>query len=83
MDDYDTDDHDYLRTKQCDDDYWGERIRRQRVAEQNRTNPQRTSHNPNAEPCGHFTGRCAKCGSTDLWDDNAHYGCNSCGAFLA
>lgn len=32
--------------------------------------------NPNNEPTGHFTGRCAKCGSNDLWDDNLHYGNN-------
>jgi transcription initiation factor TFIIIB Brf1 subunit/transcription initiation factor TFIIB len=35
------------------------------------------------EPTGHFTGRCSQCGSDDLWDDNDHYGCNSCGAILA
>lgn len=39
-------------------------------------------NNPNNEPTGHFTGRCSKCGSNDLWDDNMHYGCNTCGAFL-
>lgn len=39
-------------------------------------------NNPNGEPVGHFTGRCFKCGSNDLWDDNMHYGCNKCGAFL-
>jgi len=37
-------------------------------------------HNPKGEPVGPFTGRCHKCGSADLWDDNAHYGCNTCGA---
>ena len=30
--------------------------------------------------CGDFTGRCGKCGSNNLWDDNLHYGCNACGA---
>lgn len=39
--------------------------------------------NPRNEPTGHFTGRCSRCGSNDLWDDNLHYGCNNCGAFLA
>lgn len=39
-------------------------------------------NNPRNEPTGHFTGRCSKCGSTDLWDDNLHYGCNACGAIL-
>ena len=42
----------------------------------------RGRNNPNNEPKGHFTGRCKRCESTDLWDDNAHYGCNSCGAIL-
>ncbi len=31
--------------------------------------------------CGHYTGRCGRCGSSDLWDDNTAYGCNKCGAF--
>lgn len=35
--------------------------------------------NPNNEPTGHFTGRCGRCGSNDLWDDNLWYGCNNCG----
>lgn len=39
-------------------------------------------NNPRSEPVGHFTGRCSRCGSKDLWDDNMHYGCNACGAFL-
>ncbi|MBY0498287.1 MAG: hypothetical protein K2P74_01560 [Nitrosomonas sp.] len=43
----------------------------------------RKNNNPKDEPVGHFTGRCAHCGSNDLWDDNLAYGCNSCGAFLA
>lgn len=42
----------------------------------------RQKNNPNNEPVGHFTGRCAHCGSNDLWDDNLAYGCNSCGALL-
>lgn len=38
-------------------------------------------HNPEGEPVGHFTSRCAQCGSKDLWDDSpAAYGCNCCGA---
>lgn len=28
---------------------------------------------------GHYTGRCGHCGSSNLWDDNSAYGCNSCG----
>lgn len=43
---------------------------------------QRRQNNPHRQPVGHFTGRCAHCGSTDLWDDNMAYGCNKCGAFL-
>lgn len=39
--------------------------------------------NPNNEPTGHHTGRCSQCGSNDLWDDDLHYGCNNCGAWLA
>lgn len=36
--------------------------------------------NPHNEPSGPFTGRCQRCGSDDLWDDNSYYGCNNCGA---
>jgi hypothetical protein len=43
----------------------------------------RAKNNPNAEPVGHHTGRCAHCGSNNLWDDNLAYGCKSCGALLA
>lgn len=42
----------------------------------------RRRNNPSGEPVGHYTGRCAHCGSRDLWDDNLAYGCNSCGAML-
>lgn len=42
----------------------------------------RRKNNPGNEEVGHFTGRCAHCGSSDLWDDNLAYGCNSCGAML-
>lgn len=44
-------------------------------------NRPRTEVNPNNEPTGHYTGRCGKCGSSDLWDDNSAYGCNNCGGF--
>jgi hypothetical protein len=43
----------------------------------------RRQNNPNGEPVGHYTGRCAHCGSSDMWDDNLAYGCNCCGALLA
>jgi uncharacterized protein (DUF983 family) len=39
-------------------------------------------NNPRNEPTGPFTGRCPRCGSNDLWDDNLAYGCNKCGALL-
>lgn len=42
----------------------------------------RRANNPNNEPVGRFTGRCAHCGSSELWDDNLAYGCNGCGAML-
>ena len=41
----------------------------------------RQRNNPDNEPMGHFTGRCGRCGSADLWDDNTAYGCNRCGGF--
>lgn len=40
----------------------------------------RRIHNPNNEPIGMFTGRCARCGSDNLWDDASAYGCNICRA---
>jgi hypothetical protein len=43
--------------------------------------PNLPNQNPKSEPTGHFTGRCMKCGSNDLWDDNSAYGCNNCGAW--
>jgi hypothetical protein len=42
----------------------------------------RRANNPEGQPVGHHTGRCAHCGSGDLWDDNLAYGCNACGAML-
>ena len=66
-----------------DDAYWVDLIRRRDIAWQAEARPERVRNNPEARPCGHFTGRCAKCGSSNLWDDNLHYGCNACGAILA
>ncbi len=40
----------------------------------------KSANNPNNEPTGHYTGRCMKCGSNDLWDDNLAYGCRTCHA---
>ena len=42
---------------------------------------ERKNNNPHNEPVGHYTGRCKRCGSDDLWDDNLAYGCNTCHAF--
>lgn len=42
----------------------------------------RRRNNPENAPVGHFTGRCAHCGSKNLWDDNLAYGCSDCGAML-
>jgi uncharacterized protein (DUF983 family) len=41
---------------------------------------ERQRNNPENKPVGHFTGRCKKCGSKNLWDDNLTYGCKNCGA---
>lgn len=43
----------------------------------------RRRNNPQGQPVGHHTGRCAHCGSSNLWDDNLAYGCNDCGAMLS
>lgn len=40
----------------------------------------RLANNPAGAPTGHFTGRCAACGSGDLWTDATAYGCNCCQA---
>jgi ribosomal protein L40E len=80
MPNYETNDYEYLRSKQADDAYWDERIRRRNVSWQAEHHPERMANNPNAERVGAFTGRCRKCGSNDLWDDVSCYGCNKCGA---
>lgn len=43
----------------------------------------RAINNPGGKPTGHFTGRCGRCGSNDLWDDATAYGCNCCGAIFS
>ncbi len=40
----------------------------------------RKHNNPNNQETGHFTGRCMRCYSNDLWDDATVYGCNFCDA---
>ncbi len=45
---------------------------------------QRATNNPQMQPTGHFTGRCERCGSSDLEtveSDMLAYGCNTCKAF--
>jgi|GEM_PF-5124358 len=32
----------------------------------------------NGVKVGDYTGRCYKCGSSNLWDDSTAYGCNDC-----
>lgn len=44
---------------------------------------ERVRNNPQGAPAGDFSGRCAACHSTDLWEDNLAYGCNHCGVLLA
>lgn len=41
--------------------------------------PTVSGRNPGGEPTGDGSGRCWKCGSSNLWDDNFSYGCNDCG----
>lgn len=36
--------------------------------------------NPHGRPTGAYTGRCKRCQSDNLWDDQSAYGCNNCGA---
>ena len=43
----------------------------------------RRMNNPDDLPTGPFTGRCANCGSSDLWDDATMYGCNCCEAIFS
>lgn len=57
------------------DDIYIRRARGNGRLEQQRGDP------PPLPGCGHYTGRCGKCGSKNLWDDNMAYGCNDCGAF--
>lgn len=57
-------------------------IFRSRVKSGHELDEERARNNPRGERVGHFTGRCAHCGSTNLWDDNLAYGCNDCHAIL-
>lgn len=58
------------------------KIQAERNAAQRELDGLMERNNPDHEPVGPFTGRCARCGSSDLWDDNLAYGCNKCGAIL-
>lgn len=51
-------------------------------AERVRLRALKAANNPKREATGHYTGRCKRCGSNKLWDDNLHYGCNTCGVVL-
>lgn len=42
----------------------------------------RRKNNPEGKPVGHYTGRCAYCHSSNLWDDCTAYGCKDCGALF-
>lgn len=37
------------------------------------------SYDQRSPGTGDFTGKCWHCGSRNLWDDEAGYGCNDCG----
>jgi len=62
-----------------DDKFWKEYFERARKKQYDQQQPRSTPNNPRGKPTGDFTGRCYKCGSNDLWDDNFSYGCNKCG----
>lgn len=51
------------------------------ISEAEETQENNFSYIDNQYTIKHFTGRCSKCGSSDLWDDNLTYGCNQCGEF--
>ena len=44
---------------------------------------ERQRNNPSNLDIGHFTGRCGRCASANLWTDETAYGCNHCNAFFA
>lgn len=60
---------------------WDDELRNDRIRKEREEKAKRLmgENNPHNEPVGHFTGRCMKCGSKNLWDDNMHYGCRCCG----
>jgi|GEM_PF-3820151 len=39
------------------------------ITDENELARLRQVNNPNNEPTVHFTGRCMRCGSKELWDD--------------
>lgn len=53
-----------------------EQIRQENIRQYN----ERVKAMQKSKATGHYTGRCGRCGSSNLWDDNLAYGCNSCGA---
>ena len=52
------------------------------MKKQENKHPDFYKNNPRNEPTGPFTGRCHKCGSNNLWDDNLAYGCHHCKQLL-
>lgn len=67
------------------EDYFQQRRINKQKQEQEDSKVYSTSrklNNPNNEPTGPFTGRCPRCGSKNLWDDNLAYGCNDCHVLL-
>jgi hypothetical protein len=50
------------------------------IIDEERLEQMRKINNPHNQSTGHYTGRCENCHSTNLWDDNTHYGCRDCGA---
>jgi hypothetical protein len=59
-----------------DDDYWVALERRRML---DGMTPEQRRNNPNGERMGPYSGRCGKCGSKNLWEDNLVSGCNNCG----
>lgn len=57
-------------------------IFRPKPISEGRLDEMRRANNRDGKPVGPFTGRCAHCGSKNLWDDNLAYGCDDCGAIL-
>lgn len=51
-----------------EDDWW----------ERRKAERERPRYEDRPKGTGDYTGRCWRCGSSDLWDDETAYGCNAC-----